>query len=88
MRRLGLELVGVCVLAPLFTNLRCYLILLNLIFCICKLRKIIQSGFEDKRRCGLRVPTVAQWVKTPTSLRKDAGSIPGLAQWVKDQVLP
>ena len=30
------------------------------------------------------VPTVAQQIKTPTSINKDAGSIPGLAQWVKD----
>ena len=30
------------------------------------------------------VPTVAQWVKHPTSIHEDAGLIPGLAWWAKD----
>ena len=34
------------------------------------------------------VPTVAQWVKNPTSIQEDVGLIPGLVQWVKDMVLP
>ena len=34
------------------------------------------------------VPTVAQQVKNPTNIHKDVGYNPGLAQWVKDLVLP
>ena len=36
---------------------------------------------------ALEVLIVAQKVKNPTSIHKDMGSTPGLAQWVKDPVL-
>ena len=43
----------------------------------------------DFYKKGVRgVPVMVQWLMNPTRNHEVTGSIPGLAHWVKDQVLP
>ena len=46
------------------------------------------NGPQTSKKKVTGVPIVAQQVKNWISIHKDASSIPGLTQWVKDPVLP
>ena len=52
----------------------------------CYREKNLREYFINRK--SLRVPFVTQQLTNPTSIHDDAGLIPGLAQRIKDPVLP
>ena len=55
---------------------------------LCLLQRIFTLGLFNAKSIMFRVPVVAQWLMNPTRHHEVSGSIPGLAQWVKDLALP
>ena len=48
--------------------------------------QVFKIHITNNRKIG--VPVVAQWLTNPTRNHEVAGSVPALAQWVKDLGLP
>ena len=46
-----------------------------------------QNDKNKKKKRKYGVPIMPQGLTNPTSIHEDAGSVPGLTQWVKDLAL-
>ena len=55
---------------------------------VCSTLNLGASFLNLKWKVFYGVPVVAQWLTNSTRNHEVAGSIPGLAQWIKDPVLP
>ena len=69
--------MGVGVMETLCARLTVFLLIYN-----------YGGSLKKKKNLKVGVPIVAQWLTSPTSIHEDMGSIPGLAQWVRDPALP
>ena len=53
-----------------------------------KKKKKKKTKKKPKKQKTFGAPVVAQWLTNPTRNHEVAGSVPALAQWVKDPALP
>ena len=48
---------------------------------------ITEVSYLPLKKVKFGVPVIAQWLTNPSKNQEIVGSIPGLAQWVKDPAL-